>query len=383
MGRRPEIAERCVQSLSEWVGHSAQVVCWAPGRINVIGGHTDYNAGLAMPAAIDRWIAVALHPRSDDQIRVRSLDFGGEYVATVGDLGRPHQSWEQFVRGSLDVFCSQYSLPSGFDAVFAGDVPHGAGLSSSAALTVAWMNALQSWCKVDCDAWSLVRLCQRVEHEHLGVQCGLLDQVGSHMAKADHVMLVDFGDLAVEQVPVRLPDVSWVVLHSGVRRELAQSAYSDRVRECAEGLSTVQGEDPSVTGFRDLKLAHLQRDTVWARRLRHVVTENQRVRDAARCMAAGDVEALGALLVQTHQSLRDDYEVTCPELDALVEIAVADDACWGARMVGGGFGGCTLNLVRADQAESFIQRSLMAYRARFDRVPRSFRFSLVGGATVA
>jgi len=202
------------------------------------------------------------------------------------------------------------------------------------------------------------------------------------MAKAGHVMRVDFQDLALEQVPVRLPDVSWVVLHSGVRRELAESGYSDRVRECAEGLAAVQKQDPGVLSMRDVRVSHLDEDAVWSRRLRHVVTENERVAAAAACMAEGDVETLGQLLLKTHDSLRDDYEVSCPQLDALVALAAEDPACWGGRMVGGGFGGCTLNLVRSDDAEGFIQRTLGAYREQYDLAPRSFRFRLVGGSEV-
>ena len=379
---RPAIAERCTQSFADWVGAQPSVVSWAPGRINVIGGHTDYNNGLALPAAINRWIAVALLPREDGLIRVRSLDFDALYESRLDAPTRPQETWQKFVAGVIQVFSEQQGFPSGFDAVFVGDVPCGAGLSSSAALTVAGITAFRSWVGADLDDWSLVRLCQQVEHQHLGVQCGLLDQVASHMARPGHVMQIDFQELSVDQIPVRLPNVSWVVLHSGVRRELSKSAYSDRVRECATGLRSVQAQFGTVSGMRDVRLHHLPEQPVWGRRLRHVVTENRRVAEAAQCVARGDVQSLGQLLGQTHESLREDYEVSCPELDSLVQIAVADPDCWGARMVGGGFGGCTLNLVRSDQTEVFIQRTLEAYQSRFDRTPRSFCFSLVGGAQV-
>ncbi len=382
MADRPAIARVCADAFVDWRGQEPSLVCWSPGRINVIGGHTDYNNGLALPAAINCWVAVAFRERSDDRVHVRSLDFDGHYETTLGSWPAPQNSWQQFVGGALQVFAAEHPFPSGFDAVFVGDVPHGAGLSSSAALTVAWMNLLRTWTKADVDEWSLVRFCQQVEHEHLGVQCGLLDQVASHMAQAGHVMRVDFQDLSLEQVPVRLPDVSWVVLHSGVRRELAESGYSDRVRECAEGLAAVKQLDPSVVSMRDVTLDHLDAEAVWGRRLRHVVTENQRVVAAAECMADGDLETLGRLLLKTHDSLRDDYEVSCPQLDALVTRAAADSACWGGRMVGGGFGGCTLNLVRSDEADGFIQRILGAYREEYDLAPRSFRFRLVGGSQV-
>ena len=356
------------------------LLAWAPGRINLIGGHTDYNGGLALPAAINRWIAVAIRPRSDQVIRVRSLDFGGELVGDLEGFGDTDASWQKFVAGSLAVFQSQHVLPSGFDAVFAGDVPHGAGLSSSAALTIAWMTALRGWTGVNIDDLTLTQYAQRVEHEHLGVKCGLLDQIGSLMARPGQVMRVDFHRLEVQAVDVGLQDVAWVVLHSGVRRELSSSAYLDRVRECAEGLAKVQSEHSNVTSMRDIKPGMLVGDGLYMRRLRHVVHENARVIRAVDAVKSGDSIALGGVLSEAHESLRDDYEVSCPQLDLLVELAQAQDSCFGARMVGGGFGGCTLNLVRRSETKGFIDAVLGAYRSQVAEVPRSFTFELVGGA---
>ncbi len=357
------------------------MLAWAPGRINLIGGHTDYNGGLALPAAINRWIAVAMRPRTDGVIRVRSLDFGGELVGDVDGFGDPSASWQRFVAGSVSVFGARHPLPSGFDAVFTGDVPHGAGLSSSAALTVAWMSLLRGWTGAEIDDLTLTQYAQRVEHEHLGVKCGLLDQIGSLMARPGQVMLTDFQSLDVTPVDVALEDVAWVVLHSGVRRELSSSAYQDRVRECAEGLAEVQRDHPSVKTMRDIVPSMLTADGVTARRLRHVCSENERVKRAVDAVTSGDASALGAILSEAHQSLRDDYAVSCPQLDLMVALAQEHSACFGGRMVGGGFGGCTLNLVQADQTQAFIQAVLSDYRSRVSEVPRSFTFELVGGAT--
>ena len=195
-------------------------------------------------------------------------------------------------------------------------------------------------------------MCIR-DSDYLGVQCGLLDQVGSLLSKPGHVMQVDFRDETIRYVPAQFSNLRWVVLHTGVRRELADSLFPTRVRECAEGLRAVQAHDPRVMSMRDVRLEHLTERRVWTPRLRHLVLENERVQKAAEYFASADVRSLGKLVTQTHMSLRDDYAVSCPELDALVEIAVGDPRCWGARMVGGGFGGCTLNLVQADEPEAF------------------------------
>jgi len=359
------------------------LLAWAPGRINLIGGHTDYNDGLALPAAINRWIAVAIRPREDRVIRVCSLDFGGELVGDLDGFGEVSASWQKFVAGSISVFGSRHALPSGFDAVFTGDVPHGAGLSSSAALTIAWMTMLRGWTGAPIDDLKLTQYAQKVEHEHLGVKCGLLDQIGSLMARPGQVMLVDFQSLGVTPVDVALQDVSWVVLHSGVRRELSSSAYQDRVHECAEGLAELRAAHDHVETMRDLQLSMLQGEGVHARRLRHVVSENARVMRAVDAVASGDASSLGSILSQAHESLRDDYEVSCPQLDLLVELAQAHPACFGGRMVGGGFGGCTLNLVKTAQAQDFIRSVLGQYRERVEEVPRSFTFQLMGGATLS
>ena len=376
----PAVAELCAQEFSTHMSGVPSMLAWAPGRINLIGGHTDYNAGLALPAAINRWISVAMRPRQDGVIRVRSLDFGGELVGDVDGFGEVSASWQRFVAGSIAVFGSRHPLPSGFDAVFTGDVPHGAGLSSSAALTIAWMSLLRGWTGAAIDDLTLTRYAQQVEHEHLGVKCGLLDQIGSLMARPGQVMLTDFQSLDVTPVDVGLENVSWVVLHSGVRRELSSSAYQDRVRECAEGLAELKGLHAHVQTMRDIEPSMLSGDGVTSRRLRHVCSENGRVRRAVEAVASGDACALGAILSDAHQSLRDDYAVSCPQLDLLVELAQGHPGCFGGRMVGGGFGGCTLNLVRTDQAEAFIATVLAAYRAQVPEVPRSFTFELVGGA---
>lgn len=353
-----EPARRVELAFRERFGRRPEVVAWAPGRINIIGEHTDYLGGLAMPAAIDRWVAVALAAGPNE---VHSLDLGSTWRG-----GRPTNSWQRYVSGCLSVF----QAPT-VAAVFGGDVPAGAGISSSAALTLAWMNGLRALTGRALDDLDLCRLAQRVEHEHLGVPCGLLDQVASQLSREGHLLVVDFSADAVRYVPAVADGLCWIALHTGVKRELAASAYATRVAECARELEAIRARHPEVRVYRDVTLATA------TGRLRHMVAENARVVAAAE---SRDGARLGALLLESHASLRDIYEVSCPELDRMVEMAAAQPACLGARLMGGGFGGCTLNLVRVDGASDFVASVLARYRARLPWEARGYRFDLVGGA---
>ena len=355
-----------------------EAVFLAPGRINLLGGHTDYNHGLALPAAIDRHIGVVVRPRSDRRVRVFAADIGAEWTLELGGDAQPTADWQRYLAGGIAVFPAP--LPHGLDVLIAGDIPRGSGLSSSAALLVAWMLALRATTGAALSELAICQLCQRVEHEHLGVKCGLLDPIGSLCPSPGAVLRVDFADLTMQSVPAPMTGLSWVVLHTGVHRSLASSGYGQRVAECAEGLARIQGSNPAVRTVRDITAEMLSGDDVPMRRLRHVLAENERVEQASAALQAGRPEALGPLLLAAHDSLRDDYAVSCPELDALVELAAAHPACLGGRMMGGGFGGCTVNLVRTEGAAALMTSVLADYHQRFPHTGRAFAVRLVGGA---
>jgi len=354
----------------------------APGRLNVIGEHTDYNGGLAMPGAIDRWICVAAGFRIDGRILARSQDFGSELEFTPG--ARPPESWQRFVAGALAVFSERCAMSRGLNLLITGNIPPGSGLSSSGALGVALMNALREGLGVELDDLALVRLCQRVEHEHIGLSSGLLDQLASQFSRRGQVMVVDFSSLERRYLEADFPGWSWVVVDSGLSRELASTDYLARVRECQQGLDALVESGLPVAGFRDITPEIIERfgDRTWARRLRHFVTENRRVELAADCLIKQDIAGVGKLLVESPVSLRDDYEVSCPEMDFLVELAMEHPSCAGARMMGGGFGGCTVNLVRADGIGDFTRRLARSYQQRFNLEPGVHRLHLVNGARV-
>ncbi len=377
---------RAVQAYQSYFGAPPRWLGWAPGRINVIGEHTDYNHGLAMPAAIDRWVVVALDLQEGGALELRSEDFDEQVTLPLGaSLPDDAPSWQRYAVGCVAELRAEHPFAEGLRAVVAGDVPLGAGLSSSAAVELAWLNALRVALDAELTGLELARLGQRVEHEHLDLASGLLDQVASQLSRPGHLMVVDFAQLSLRWTPAELEGWTWIVVDSRVRRELASSAYRDRVAECARGLAAVQRFEPDLGGFRDLRPWHVQvlEETgheLPARRLTHLLAENRRVRAMERALARGDGVAAGGILLASHRSLRDDYEVSCEELDTLVRLATGWTGCEGARMVGGGFGGCTLNLLRSDRLHGFTEYLQQGYRACTGKQPRCWRFELVGGA---
>lgn len=365
-------------------GSAPALVASAPGRINLIGEHTDYNGGLAMPGAIDRWVVVALSEGEEGRVQVYSEAFGERVDARAADSPGGGGGWSRLPLGVVRLFAEHVGANVGCRATISGDLPRGAGLSSSAAVEIALLNALRGVFEADFDDLELILTAQRVEHECLGVATGLMDQYTSQLSRSGSLMVIDFAATAHEYIDVDLDGWVWLLLDSKVRHELADSAYGDRVRETREALTLISRADERVTTFRDLGHAHVEGlgDELLRARLRHYVSENERVREAVRAMAAGDIEALGRLLDASHFSLRDDYAVSCPELDVLVEAARRSEECAGARMMGGGFGGCTLNLVRAGGAEGFVAQVAAEFERRFGYAPDAGVYRLVGGARV-
>lgn len=363
-------------------GGKPSLVAYAPGRINIIGEHTDYNFGLSMPAAINRWVIVTLRPRADKVISIISQNYHDTLEYTLGQDFTPSQSWQKYAYGSITIFGNQFPLDSGFDAVIWGNVPIGSGVSSSAAMEVALMNALRAAYKANIDDLELVKLCQRVEHEYLKVNSGLLDQYASQFSRVGKLMVLDFNQLGSEYVDADMKDWSWILTDSKVKRELAGSKYSERVQETADALKEIQSQKPEVKGFRDITAQHLVfiSDPVKQKRIKHLITENHRVMAAAEALRAQNFENLGKLLNESHVSLRDDYEVSCAELDFLVEAALQLPYCAGSRMMGGGFGGCTISLVRKDSIIKFSNFMTDEYAREFDIITEINNYQLVDGA---
>jgi galactokinase len=380
-------------AFQETFGHEPAFLVQAPGRVNLLGEHTDYNEGFVLPIAISRAVRMAVEPSDSSPVRLISLDFNqrSEFDLNFRIEREPAAPWSNYVRGVawvlLDVLAPTELKLGGFQAVLSGDVPIGAGLSSSAALEVAAARAFQTVNQLAFGDVELAVICQRAEREFVGVNCGIMDQFISLLGRRDHALLIDCRSLDYRAVP--LPsDVRVVVMDTGVRRGLTASAYNERRSQCEGGVRLLQRRLPHIRALRDVTSADLARygsdlPPIVLRRCRHVVGENQRVLDGVVALERGDVGAFGAAMNASHVSLRDDYEVSCPELDMLTETAWLQPGCLGARMTGAGFGGCTVNLVRADAIDDFVGAVQAAYQARVGRVPAVLVCQAEDGARVS
>jgi len=359
----------------------------APGRVNLIGEHTDYNEGFVLPLAIDLGISIALLPTDDRRVTL-TLDDTGE---TDGfDLDRiPLRSgrWIDYVAGTAWAMGAADLPVRGFRGVLASDLPQGAGLSSSAALELASALALAGGEEPATDRMTLARIAQRGENEHVGVACGLMDQFASAMGEDGAALLLDCRSLAHRAVPLPLDEVAIVVTHSGSTRRLDRSAYNERRAQCDAAAAAIARREPAVGSLRDVTAAMLDAaaaslDPVLERRARHVVEENGRVLETVAALDAGDVPTVGRLLSESHVSLRDLYDVSSPELDALVAIAAAVPGVLGARLTGAGFGGCTIALVRREAVGRLTAATMETYPARTGLTPRVFEVRPSPGASV-
>jgi galactokinase len=355
----------------------------APGRVNLIGEHTDYNDGFVMPFAIDRETLTAGISRKDTMINVVALDLNE--TARI-DLSQPaikrRGTWLDYVEGTARSLSERFDLKAGADLVFSSNVPIGAGLSSSAALEVSIGFALLTLADIEIEREKLGFAAQYAEHEFVGIRSGIMDQFTSVFGKKDHAMLLDCRSLEIQQIPLADDGTRLVVCDTGVKHELAASEYNRRREECEEGVRLIAKRRPGIRSLRDASLADLDElpDTI-LRRCRHVITENERTVAAAEALRERNAERVGQLMFESHRSLRDEYEVSCPELDTLVESAARIDGVYGARMTGGGFGGCTVNLIRSDIYDVFLKAVSSDYKLRFGRVPETYAFVAADGAS--
>ena len=362
------LAERIVHAFREKFGRAPRLFR-APGRVNLIGEHTDYNDGFVMPVAISRFTYAAVAPRADRKLTLASLDFEGSITADLDQL-QPVGNWADYVLGVAAALEAEGSRLSGADLLVSTEVPIGAGLSSSAALETVAGLAMSSLAGNDRpDRVRLALAGQKAEHTFVGMMCGIMDQFISALGQTGHALLIDCRSLEWERV--HIPEGCVLgICNTGVKHELASSEYNQRRQECEEGVRILRTQLPSVTSLRDVSLteferhAHLLPDAV-LRRCRHVISENQRVLDAREAMRHNDFTRLWELLAESHISLRDDFEVSCPELDTMVEISASAPGFIAGRMTGGGFGGCTVNLVETSQAERFARYMVEHYKQHY------------------
>jgi galactokinase len=359
----------------------------APGRVNLIGEHTDYNEGFVLPFAIDRETLVAGAGRpGDTKINVHALDVEESFAFDLRDetSGR-RGNWIDYVEGTARCLQKRFALTQGADLVFSSTVPIGAGLSSSAALEVSIGFALLALNDLGIDRKQLAFAAQQAEHEFVGVKSGIMDQFASTLGKKDHALLLDCRSLETEHIPLDWPEAVIIACDTRVKHELGASEYNTRRAECEKGVEILRGYLPQIKSLRDVKLEDL---TAYAdflpetvrRRCRHVVTENARTLSAVEILRAGDAEQFGKLMFLSHNSLKNDYEVSCRELDLLVEIARSVKGVFGARMTGAGFGGCTVNLMRREALRQFQETVNREYESATGIQPNIYVFAASDGA---
>ena len=359
----------------------------APGRVNLIGEHTDYNEGFVMPFAIDRDTVVAGRRRDDRRIEAVAADLNENGSV---DLDAPAQkkrrSWLDYVEGTARSLEKKFGRLAGADILISSDVPIGSGLSSSAALETSIGFALLSLSEIPVDREQLAFAAQKAEHEYAGIRSGIMDQFASSFCTAGNAMLLDCRSLKREQIPFETPDVATLVCDTKIKHELASTEYNKRREECEEGVRILSEHIPGIKALRDVTIEQLEKfkgdmPEVVYRRCRHVVTENDRAVKAAEFFKRHDTAEAGRLMFESHRSLRDDYQVSCAELDELVEIAKGVEGVFGARMTGGGFGGCTVNLVKRSAVAEFEKIVREKYKGRFGKQPDIYRFQAVDGAS--
>lgn len=371
------VVQRFVTLFSE----RPSILVRAPGRVNLIGEHTDYNDGFVLPMAIDRAVWIALRPRGDRRLLLYSNDFSETAEFELAALQRANGGWGEYVKGVAHVLLDSGYPLAGWEGVIGGDVPIGAGLSSSAALEMATARAFASIGGWHWDARAMAIVGRRAENEWIGVNSGIMDQMISAGGQAGNALLIDCLSLHTEAVPLP-PGVSVVILDTMTRRGLVDSEYNDRRMQCEEAATVLD-----VPALRDADLMLLARrsdalDPVLKRRARHVISENQRTLEAAAAMREGDVVALGRLMNESHASMRDDFEISRPEMDRMVDLAQSRPECYGARMTGGGFGGAAVALVRAERASLFAVTVSAAYQQATGLVPKVYICAASDGASV-
>lgn len=364
---------------------SEPAVFRSPGRINVLGEHTDYNDGFVLPAAINLYIEVAIKLRDDNQVNFYSAEFNESFSTTLEQIKRTEKQWANYALGVVAQYQKKGIDIKGFDMVVDGDVPIGAGLSSSAAFEAAVAFAINELNKTKLDRRELAMMAQLAEHEYAGVMCGIMDQFASLFGKKDHLIRLDCRSLEFEHIPIQLDGYEFILLNSNVKHNLASSEYNARRAQCEQGVEWLQEMNPNISSLRDANTSELpvlqNKDETVFRRCLYVVSENQRVLDLCKALENRDLVSVGKIMYETHEGLSENYEVSCAELDFLVGEAKKHKGILGARMMGGGFGGCMIALCRKDEASKLINEINTAYQITFNKKLTPYVVSIQDGTS--
>jgi galactokinase len=364
--------------------NSDPLIIKAPGRINLIGEHTDYNNGYVLPASIDKAIYIAIEKSSAPVSKIVAADINEEYEFKITQFKQSKELWSNYITGVVNQIKKTGKSVSNFNAVFGGDIPIGAGLSSSAALETGFAYALNILNNLELSSLEIIKYSQLAEHEFVGVRCGIMDQFASVLGKKDKVIQLDCRTLEYKYFPFNFNDISILLLNTGVSHSLASSEYDTRRRECEEGVKIIQQYESEVKSLRDvnLEMLHKYKDEISItvfKRCEYVVEENKRLLLACKKLEENDLSSFGNLMYETHNGLQNKYEVSCNELDFLVAKAKTTNGVLGSRMMGGGFGGCTINLVKNADLQNVINKISEEYKKEFGITLESYITKIVNG----
>jgi galactokinase len=359
----------------------------SPGRVNLIGEHTDYNEGFVLPGAVEKAIYFAISPRSDNNCKLFAFDMNDSFEFAVGSPQFTDKHWPNYLMGVVDQLLKMNYKLKGFNCVFGGDIPIGAGMSSSAAIEAGLAFALNHIFNLGIEKLSLVKLAQKAENEFVGVKCGIMDQFINIFGKSGNVLRIDCRSLNYEYFPFDFNDVSIVLFNTGVSHSLASSEYNQRRKECSEGVEIIKKNFQHVKSLRDVSLEMLNSfenklDNKIFRRCKYVVEENDRMMKACDSLNKNDLKTFGELMYQTHNGLSNDYEVSCKELDYLVEQVKDNSNVYGARMMGGGFGGCTINLIKKEVVNDISEKLAAGYKSKFGIELKTYVTSITEGTNL-
>ncbi|MBZ9730370.1 galactokinase [Salegentibacter sp. JZCK2] len=353
----------------------AEVKVASPGRINLIGEHTDYNQGFVMPSAIDKKIHFKFRKNdSDNLVRIYSETFETYVEFDLNQISKRKKSWENYLLGVIDEIKKVGKKFKGFDCIIKSELPIGAGISSSAALECGFAGGLNSLFDLNLSQMEIVKLSQRAENNFVGNNCGIMDQFASVMSKKDHFIKLDCQSLEAEFIPAEIQNCKLLLLNTNVSHNLADSEYNTRRQECENAVAIIQKKYTEVNSLRQVSFEMLEEfkekiGPISLKRCRYVLEENKRVQDTEKALRSGDLKALGKLMYASHRGLQHQYEVSCPELDFLVDFSEDKSFIYGSRMMGGGFGGCTINLIETDKIEHYVEEVEKAYQEKFNITP--------------
>jgi galactokinase len=358
----------------------------SPGRINIIGEHTDYNEGFVLPGSIDKAIQVAVSKRIDNTVSLYAESYKEAFEANLTEI-QPNNSWSTYILGVVDQLQKGGHALGGFNLVLTGDIPIGAGLSSSAALESATVFALNELFHLGLSRIEMVHIAQRAEHAFAGVKCGIMDMFASIMGKKDQVIKLDCRSLQYEYEPLQLDGYQLILFNTNVKHSLASSAYNERRQQCEQGVAWVKAYAPDVNSLRDVTLEQLDqfvktKDSLIYKRCKFIVEEIARLQNACKDLENGNIKALGQKIYATHDGLSKAYEVSCKELDYLVETVRQESAVLGARMMGGGFGGCTINIIETSKVEAITERLMKNYKSVMGLELTPYQVKLEDGTSI-